>query len=161
MGRKTGLIIGLVLFLTIMATFLVMYMHGDLLMERISFGALIIALCMLTDNAIIVIEGTKVGIEAGEDKLQVVREIVAQNQWPLFGATAIGVIAFAAIGLSQDRTGEYCNSLVLGDPDFAQPELGVVDHRHAVAELPVLQADRWGGIRKPRSVRGPVFPHLP
>ena len=42
MGRKTGLIIGLVLFLTIMATFMVMYLDGDLLMERISLGALII-----------------------------------------------------------------------------------------------------------------------
>jgi multidrug efflux pump subunit AcrB len=114
MGRKTGVIIGIVLFLTILATFLVMYMHGDLLMERISLGALIIALCMLTDNAIILIEGIKVGIEAGEDKLEVVREQVAQNQWPLFGATAIGVIAFAAIGLSEDRTGEYCNSLFWG-----------------------------------------------
>jgi multidrug efflux pump subunit AcrB len=111
MGRKTGMIIGLVLFLTIMATFLVMFMEGNLLMERISLGALIIALCMLTDNAIIMIEGVKVGIEAGEDKLEVVRDVVAQNQWPLFGATAIGVIAFAAIGLSEDRTGEYCNSL--------------------------------------------------
>ena len=111
MGRKTGLIIGIVLFLTIMATFLVMYLKGDLLMERISLGALIIALCMLTDNAIIVIEGIKVGIEAGQDKLEVVREVVAQNQWPLFGATAIGIIAFAAIGLSEDSTGEYCNSL--------------------------------------------------
>ena len=80
-------------------------------MERISLGALIIALCMLTDNAIIVIEGIKVGIEAGRDKLQVVREVVSQNQWPLFGATAIGIIAFAAIGLSEDSTGEYCNSL--------------------------------------------------
>jgi multidrug efflux pump subunit AcrB len=111
MGRKTGIIIGIVLLLTIMATFLVMYMKGDLLMERISLGALIIALCMLTDNAIIVIEGIKVGIEKGEDKIQVVRDVVAQNQWPLFGATAIGIIAFAAIGLSEDRTGEYCNSL--------------------------------------------------
>jgi multidrug efflux pump subunit AcrB len=111
MGRKTGVIIGIVLFLTIMATFAVMYMKGDLLMERISLGALIIALCMLTDNAIIVIEGIKVGIESGQDKLEVVRDVVAQNQWPLFGATAIGVIAFAAIGLSEDRTGEYCNSL--------------------------------------------------
>ena len=111
MGRKTGLIIGAVLFLTIMATFLVMYMKGDLLMERISLGALIIALCMLTDNAIIVIEGIKVGIEAGQDKLKVVREVVAQNQWSLFGATAIGIIAFAAIGLSEDSTGEYTNSL--------------------------------------------------
>src|SRR5262245_34396946 len=111
MGRKTGFIIGIVLFITIMATFLVMYMKGDLLMERISLGALIIALCMLTDNAIIVIEGTKVGIEAGQDKLQVVRKVVAENQWPLFGATAIGIIAFAAIGLSEDSTGEYCKSL--------------------------------------------------
>jgi multidrug efflux pump subunit AcrB len=111
MGRKTGLIIGAVLFLTIMATFLVMYLIGGLLLERISLGALIIALCMLTDNAIIVIESIKVRIEAGEDKMKVVREVVAENQWPLFGATAIGVIAFAAIGLSEDSTGEYCNSL--------------------------------------------------
>jgi multidrug efflux pump subunit AcrB len=111
MGRKTGFIIGLVLFITIMATFLVMYMKGDILMERISLGALIIALCMLTDNAIIVIEGIKVGIESGRNKIQVVREVVAENQWPLFGATAIGVIAFAAIGLSEDSTGEYTNSL--------------------------------------------------
>ncbi len=111
MGRKTSLIIGGVLFLTIMATFLVMYLMGGLLMERISLGALIIALCMLTDNAIIVIEGIKVGIEKGRDKLQVVREVVAENQWPLFGATAIGIIAFAAIGLSEDNTGEYTNSL--------------------------------------------------
>jgi multidrug efflux pump subunit AcrB len=111
MGRKAGFIIGTVLFLTIMATFLVMFLKGDILMERISLGALIIALCMLTDNAIIVIEGIKVRIEAGDDKLQVVRDMVAENQWPLFGATAIGVIAFAAIGLSDDSTGEYCNSL--------------------------------------------------
>ncbi len=111
MGRKTGLIIGMVLFLTIMGTFAVMYMKGDILMERISLGALIIALCMLTDNAIIVIEGIKVGIEAGKDKLGVVRDVVGENQWPLFGATAIGVLAFAGIGLSENSTGEYCNSL--------------------------------------------------
>jgi multidrug efflux pump subunit AcrB len=111
MGLRTGLIIGMVLFLTIMATFLVMYLKGDLLMERVSLGALIIALCMLTDNAIIVIETCKVGIERGDNKLDVVRDAVAQNQWPLFGATAIGILAFAAIGLSQDASGEVANSL--------------------------------------------------
>jgi multidrug efflux pump subunit AcrB len=111
MGFRTALIIGVVLFITIMATFLVMYMKGDLLMERVSLGALIIALCMLTDNAIIVIESCKVGIERGENKLDVVRDAVAQNQWPLFGATAIGILAFAAIGLSQDASGEVANSL--------------------------------------------------
>ncbi len=111
MGLRTGLIVGSVLFITIMATFLVMYLKGDLLMERVSLGALIIALCMLTDNAIIVVESCKVGIERGENKLDVVREAVAQNQWPLFGATAIGILAFAAIGLSEDASGEVANSL--------------------------------------------------
>lgn len=111
MGWRTGVVIGAVLFITIMGTFFVMYMKGDILMERISLGALIIALCMLTDNAIIVIEGIKVDIEKGLNKLDVVRDVVAQQQWPLFGATAIGGIAFAAIGLSEDSTGEYCNSL--------------------------------------------------
>ncbi len=111
MGFRTALIVGAVLFITIMATFLVMYLKGDLLMERVSLGALIIALCMLTDNAIIVIESCKIGIERGGNKLKVVREAVAQNQWPLFGATAIGILAFAAIGLSQDASGEVANSL--------------------------------------------------
>src|SRR5262245_19447275 len=111
MGRKAGFIIGGVLFLTIMGTFLVMYVEGSLLMERISLGALIIALCMLTDNAIVVTEGLQVRIASGEDKLHVIRDVISQNQWPLFGATGIAVVAFAAIGLSEDRTGEYCNSL--------------------------------------------------
>ncbi len=111
MGRKAGFIIGFVLFLTIIGTFLVMYLKGGLLLERISLGALIIALCMLTDNAIVVTEGFKIGIEAGEDKLKTIRDVIAHNQWPLFGATAIAVLAFAAIGLSEDSAGELLNSL--------------------------------------------------
>ena len=88
-----------------------MSIKGDLLLERISLGALIIALCMLTDNAIVITEGLKVGIEAGKDKLEVIRDVVTHNQWPLFGATAIAVLAFAAIGLSEDAAGELLNSL--------------------------------------------------
>src|SRR5215510_9346414 len=99
------------LFLTIMGIFLMMYFDGNLLMKRISLGALIIALCMLTDNAIVITEAIKVRIESGEDKLHMIRDVISQNQWPLFGAMAIAVVAFAAIGLSEDRTGEYCNSL--------------------------------------------------
>ena len=110
MGMRAGFLIGVVLMLTILATIQVMYFQ-HILLERISLGAFIIALCMLTDNAIVIAEGMKVRIEAGEDKLSVIREVVAQCQWPLLGATAIAVIAFAAIGLSDDNTGEYCNSL--------------------------------------------------
>ena len=110
MGMRAGLMIGVVLLLTILATIQVMYFN-NILLERISLGAFIIALCMLTDNAIVITEGMKVRIEGGEDKLTVIRDVVGQCQWPLLGATAIAVIAFAAIGLSDDKTGEYCNSL--------------------------------------------------
>ena len=110
MGMRAGLMIGVVLLLTILATIQVMYFN-NILLERISLGAFIIALCMLTDNAIVITEGMKVRIEGGEDKLTVIKDVVGQCQWPLLGATAIAVIAFAAIGLSDDKTGEYCNSL--------------------------------------------------
>src|SRR5579871_1365433 len=111
MGRRAGLMIGFILFITIIGTFLVMKIKGGLLLERISLGALIIALCMLTDNAIVITEGLKVGIEAGRDKLETIDDVVSHNQWPLFGATAIAVLAFAAIGLSEDSAGELLSSL--------------------------------------------------
>lgn len=110
MGLRAGFMVGIVLLITILGTLILMYMKG-ILMERISLGAFIIALCMLTDNAIVITEGMKVRIENGEDKIEVIRDVVAQCQWPLFGATAIAVISFAAIGLSEDSTGEYTNSL--------------------------------------------------
>jgi len=111
MGLRAGLSVGLVLLFTILATFLLMYMKGDILLERISLGAFIIALCMLTDNAIVVTEGIKVRIEGGEDKIPAIRDVVAHSQGPLFAATSIAIVAFAAIGLSNDNTGEYCRSL--------------------------------------------------
>jgi multidrug efflux pump subunit AcrB len=110
MGMRPGFMIGVILLLTILIT-LVFMNAMSMMMERISLGAFIIALCMLTDNAIVIAEGMKVRIEAGEDKIEVIRQVVAQNQWPLFGATAIAVVAFSAIGLSEHSTGEYSNSL--------------------------------------------------
>ena len=110
MGLRPGFKIGIVLLLTILAT-LVFMNAMDQMLERISLGAFIIALCMLTDNAIVIAEGMKVRIEAGEDKIEVIRQVVAQNQWPLLGATIIAVVAFSAIGLSEHSTGEYSNSL--------------------------------------------------
>lgn len=110
MGLKSGFIIGFVLLLTIAMTLFVMDTQ-NIIMERISLGALIIALGMLVDNAIVVTEGMQVQIEQGMDGLESAKQTVAQTQWPLFGATLIAVIAFASIGLSQDSTGEYCRSL--------------------------------------------------
>jgi len=112
MGLRSGLIIGLILVVTVMATFLVMYMQG-ILLERISLGALIIALGMLVDNAIVVVEGILVNIQRGMGRVEAAAAIVKQTMWPLLGATLIAILAFAAIGASQDSTGEYCRSLFL------------------------------------------------
>jgi len=110
MGLRSGLIIGGILFLTISGTFLFMNIQ-NVILERISLGALIIALGMLVDNAIVVVDGMKVKIEAGVDRLKAASDVVGQQAVPLFGATVVAILAFAAIGTSQDSTGEYCRSL--------------------------------------------------
>jgi len=110
MGWRSGIIIGGALVLTVLATFILMKLQGVLL-ERISLGALVIALGMLVDNAIVIIDGMLVRIQKGVERVQAAKEVVAQNVWPLFGATVIAVLAFASIGLSQDSTGEFTRSL--------------------------------------------------
>ncbi|MDF1820174.1 MAG: efflux RND transporter permease subunit [Alcanivoracaceae bacterium] len=110
MGLRSGLIIGAVLLITIMGTFIFMSMF-DITLERISLGALIIALGMLVDNAIVVTDGMRMRMQKGEDSVSAARAVVAQTALPLLGATAIAITAFAAIGTSQDSTGEYTRSL--------------------------------------------------
>ncbi|WP_031549165.1 efflux RND transporter permease subunit [Parvularcula oceani] len=110
MGWRPGILIGSVLFLTVIATILIMYILG-IEMERISLGALIIAMGMLVDNAIVVGEGMLIGMRKGQKPVEAASAIVKQTQVPLLGATIIGILAFAGIGLSNDSTGEYTFSL--------------------------------------------------
>jgi multidrug efflux pump subunit AcrB len=110
MGFRSGMLIGGVLLLTIFATFIAMKLvRIDL--HSISLGALIVALGMLVDNAIVVADGLLERIQSGEDRISSAVGVVTQTQWPLLGATFIAVIAFAPIGLSPDSTGEFCQSL--------------------------------------------------
>ncbi|MEM1142873.1 MAG: efflux RND transporter permease subunit [Pseudomonadota bacterium] len=110
MGLRSALIIGFVLVLTIAGSFVFLDPMGVAL-ERISLGALIIALGMLVDNAIVVIDGMLVRMQRGKDAEDAASEIVSQSMWPLLGATIIAILAFAAIGTSDDATGEFCRSL--------------------------------------------------
>ena len=110
MGLRSAVIIGTVLVITILGTFIFMGLL-EVTLERISLGALIIALGMLVDNAIVVTDGMRVRMEQGESALDAAKAVVGQTAMPLLGATAVAVAAFAAIGLSQDKTGEYTSSL--------------------------------------------------
>jgi multidrug efflux pump subunit AcrB len=110
MGLRSGLLIGFILVLTISGTFIIMSPMGVAL-ERISLGALIIALGMLVDNAIVVVDGMLIRLGRGEDPEEAAASVVDQTSMPLLGATVIAVLAFAAIGTSDDSTGEFCRSL--------------------------------------------------
>jgi multidrug efflux pump subunit AcrB len=112
MGLRSGLIIGVVLLVTILATLIVMFAMG-ITLQRISLGALIIALGMLVDNAIVITDGILVRISRGMDRIKAAREITSQTAMPLLGATFIAVLAFVPIGFSPDNTGEYTRSLFL------------------------------------------------
>jgi multidrug efflux pump subunit AcrB len=110
MGWQSGLLIGGVLLLTILGTFVGMHiMHIDL--QKVSLGALILALGMLVDNAIVVADGILVRVERGDDREKAAEEVVRDTQWPLLGATIVAILAFTAIGFSPGTVGEFCRSL--------------------------------------------------
>ena len=112
MGMRSGVLIGAILLLTVLATVMVMEQVG-VIFERISLGAFIIALGMLVDNAIVVTEAVLVAADKGESRTKAAIDVVRQSLWPLLGATAIAVLSFAPVGASQDSTGEFCRSLFL------------------------------------------------
>jgi len=110
MGLRSGLLMGIILLVSVAGTLVGMYLFG-LDLQRISLGALIIALGMLVDNAIVVVEGTLVRVQRGEDTASAAVSVVNQTRWPLLGGTIVGLLAFSPIGLSPDNTGEYAGSL--------------------------------------------------
>ncbi|TVO33078.1 efflux RND transporter permease subunit [Vibrio algivorus] len=110
MGLRSGLLMGLVLLLTILGTFIMMNIL-NIELQIISLGALIIALGMLVDNAIVVTEGILIGTKLGKSRFETAKNVITQTQWPLLGATIIAIMAFAPIGLTETATGEFCRSL--------------------------------------------------
>ncbi len=110
MGWRMGVIIGTALLVTILASFILMSVFGiDL--QRMSLGALIIALGMMVDNAIVVADGYAVRLKQGMDRVEAAVESASLPAWPLLGATIIAVMAFYPIFGSVESAGEYCRTL--------------------------------------------------
>jgi multidrug efflux pump subunit AcrB len=110
MGWRMGIIIGSSLILTILGSFILMAIFGiDL--QRMSLGALVIALGMMVDNAIVVADGIVVRMQQGMDRKKAAIEAASQPSMPLLGATVIAVMAFFPIFASVEGAGEYCRTL--------------------------------------------------
>jgi len=110
MGWRMGIIIGGALILTILATFIVMAaLKIDL--QRVSLGALVIALGMMVDNAIVVADGMVVRLKKGMDRTQAAIEAASKPSLALLGATVIATMAFYPIYSATADAGEYAGSL--------------------------------------------------
>lgn len=110
MGWRAAVVVGGSLLLTVSFTFFFMNLF-DIKVERISLGALIIAMGMLVDNAIVVAEGMQVQMRRGRRAVDAAVDVASRTQIPLLGATIIGILAFAGIGLSPDSSGEFLFTL--------------------------------------------------
>ena len=110
MGWRAAVVVGVTLLLTVVGTVFLMSVFS-IEMERISLGALIIAMGMLVDNAIVVAEGMQGDMSQGKTARDAAEDVARKTQIPLLGATVIGIMAFAGIGLSPDATGEFLFSL--------------------------------------------------
>ena len=111
MGIRAGIIIGISgLVFPILGTFIIMAIAGiDL--HRISLGAMIIAMGMMVDNAIVVTDGIMVRVAQGMDRKKAAIEAANGPAWPLLGATVVACMAFYPIFASSYDTGEYAGSL--------------------------------------------------
>lgn len=109
-GLRMGIVIGSSLILTILATFIFMAVTKTPL-QRMSLGALIIAMGMMVDNAIVIADGIAVKLREGVEAAKAALEVVRQQAYPLFAATLIAVLAFYPIYASEESAGEYCITL--------------------------------------------------
>lgn len=112
MGWKAGVIIGLGLVLTVLLSFPILSALGTTL-QRISLGAFIIAMGMLVDNAVVIMDGIAVDRKKGLPKSKYLHRIGKQTALPLLGATIIAAATFLPIFLTQGTVGEFAGDLFL------------------------------------------------
>ena len=109
MGMRSGLIIGANLVLSILGT-LIFMLAMKIDMQRVSLGSFIIAMGMLVDNSIVIVDGVLVRRNQGMSMEDALSESTHKPALPLLGATFIAAIAFLPAYLMASYTGEYVSS---------------------------------------------------
>ena len=112
MGFRSGLIIGFGLILTVAVSFPILLVCGTTL-QRISLGAFIVAMGMLVDNAVVIMDGILIDKKRGLAPKNYLYRIGQNTAMPLLGATIIAVSTFLCVYLSPDSAGEYAGDLFL------------------------------------------------
>jgi len=110
LGLRTGLVVALTIPIVLAMTFLGMSLAG-IELHRISFGALIIALGLLVDDAMISVEMMARKLEEGYDKLRAASFAYRSTAFPMLTGTLITAAGFMPIGLSRSPASEYTGSI--------------------------------------------------
>ena len=111
-GFKNGLLVGSGLVFSIFATLIVM-LCTDIALQRMSLAAIIIAMGMLVDNAIVVSDSALVNMQRGMRKRVAIMRACSSTALPLLAATVIAILTFLPIYFSPHITGELLSSLVI------------------------------------------------
>jgi len=109
-GVRAGLVVGIAVPVTLGLTFLLMKITGVNL-DRITLGALIIALGLLVDDAIIAIEMMIVKMEEGWDRVRAASHAWSVTAAPMLFGTLVTVAGFVPIGFAQSGVGEYAGNI--------------------------------------------------
>ena len=112
MGFRSGVIIGFSLLTIVIGTFLLLGMTGGT-MQRVSLAAFILAMGMLVDNAIVIVDGILVDLKLGKPRREAMCAIGRKTAMPLLGATVIAILAFLPVFLSPDTAGVYVRDLFI------------------------------------------------
>ncbi len=110
LGWRTGIVVALAVPLTLAGVFLVMDLIG-IELERISLGALILALGLLVDDAIIAIETMVVKLDQGWDRMRAASFAWTSTAFPMLTGTLVTAAAFLPVGLARSSTGEYAGGI--------------------------------------------------
>ena len=112
MGLKSGIIIGISLVVIVFGSFLVLK-GFDGTLQRVSLASFILAMGMLVDNAIVIVDGVLVDQKMGKPRIEALTSIGTKTAMPLLGATLIAILAFFPIFLSPDTAGVYVRDLFI------------------------------------------------
>ncbi len=112
MGFRSGYILGTSLLVTVLGSLLILWMFDGTL-QRVSLASFVLAMGMLVDNAIVILDGIQVGLQRGMDRRAALTEIGRRTAMPLLGATLIAILAFFPIFLSPDTAGIYVRDLFI------------------------------------------------
>lgn len=110
LGFRTGIIVALSVPLVLAITFVGMLLLG-IDFQRISLGALIIALGLLVDDAIIAVEMMMVKLEQGFSRLEAATFAYTSTAFPMLTGTLVTAVGFVPVGFAKSSAGEYTNSI--------------------------------------------------